>query len=155
MRKLVDRIITILLFAVTVTVEAVGYSVLAVSGYGWLWGSPLPYGAIVRHPVSHRRMEGFYSGLVVTPIFVSLVVSLTYDQPLVVMIVTGSLTILLLINYYFRKNFFIPILGWICLAIMVAFSCLVRLSIILLFFFLYAFLVFLGPLLLAFFLASI
>lgn len=150
-----DRIITFLLFAVTVAVEAIGYSVLAVSGYGWLWGSPLPYGTIVRHPISHRHMEGFYSGLVVTPIVVALAVSLAYDQPLVVMIVAGSLVVLLLINHYFRKNFLIPIFGWICLMLAVAFACLIRLSILLLFFFLYAFLVFLGPLLLALFLASI
>lgn len=150
-----DRIITLLLFVVTFAFDIMGYSVLAISGYGWLWGPSLPYGDIVRHPISHRRMEGFYSGLVVTPAAVSLAVSLASGQPMVAIIVAGSLAILLLVDHYFKRNFFIPILGGVGLALAVTFACLMRLSVILLFFFFYVFLVFLGPLLLAFFLASI
>lgn len=155
MRFLMDRVITFLLFAVTVTVEALGYAVLAVSGYGWFWGPALPYGRIMCHPFSHRHMEGFYSGLVVTPVLVSLAVSLAYGQPLVVIVVGGSLVFLLVVSHYFRKNLFIPILGGVSLAMVVAFACLMRLSVMLLFFFFYVLLVFLGPLLLAIFLASI
>lgn len=153
--KLSDRITTFWLFAVTVTIEAVGYACLALFGYGWFWGPHLPYGLILRHPISHLRMEGFYAGLVVTPVAVSLAVSLAYDQPLVTVTVAGSLAALLSIHRYFKKNFFIPLCYGICMALVVFFACLLRLSVMLLFFSLYALLIFIGPLLLALFLASI
>ncbi len=152
---LMDWIITFLLFAITLTVETIGYAFLAICGYGWLWGPPLPYARIVRHPFSHRRMEGFYGGLVVTPVVVSLGVSLAYEQPLVIIVVGGSLAVLFIANYYFKKNFFVPLLGGAGVALVLTIACLMRLSVMLLFFFLYVFLAFLGPLLLAFFLASI
>lgn len=148
-----NRIITVSLFAMTLTLDIMGYCVLAISGYGWLWGSPLAYGTIVRHPISHRRMEGFYCGLVVTPVVVSLAVSMVYAQPLVAIVVSGSLAVLLLIKHYFKRNFFIPILGGVGLMLMVTFACLMRLSVTLLFYFFYVFLVFIGPVLLALFLA--
>ena len=150
-----DRIITFLLYGVTVTIEIVGYFILAVFGYGWLWGPPVPYRAILGHPTSHLRMEGFFSGLVLTPLMVSLAVSLAYDQPLVVINVAGSLLVPLLIIRFFGKNVFIPTICGICLALVVTIACLLRLSAILLFFFLYVLLVFLGPLLFALFLAAI
>lgn len=149
----IDRIITFLLFAVAVTFDFMGYAVLAIFGYGWLWGPKLPYGAILRHPVSNRRMEGFYSGLVVSPVAISLAVSLAYGQPLVAIVVSGSLVVLLLFHRYFEKNLFIPILGGGGLALMLVFACLMRLSVMLLFFFFYVVLVFIGPVLLALLLA--
>ena len=152
---LMDRIITFTLYGVTVTIEFIGYFILAVFGYGWLWGPLLPYGRILRHPTSHQHMEGFFSGLVFMPVLVSLAVSLVYGQPLVVITVAGSLVVPLLIIHFFGKNFFIPIFSGVCMALVVTFACLLRLSAILLFFFLYVLLVFLGPLLFAFFLASI
>lgn len=152
---LVDRIITFLMYGVTILIEAIGYSILALSGYGWLWGPDVPYGTILRRPTSHLRTDGFLSGLFFTPVIISLAVSLAWNQPLVAVTVSGSLVVPLLIIHFFGKNFFIPIFYGVCMALVVIFACLLRLSAILLFFFLYLLLVFIGPLLFALFLASI
>lgn len=150
-----DRFITMMLHGLTAGIEIIGYIFLAIAGYGLYWGPPFHYGSLLRNPSAAMRMEGFYSGLAVTPILTAFVVSFFSGRWSVVMWVGGIIIFALLLYKYFKRNVFLPFFCGLFITVAVIGACLTRLSVILVLFFFYTLLVLLGPLLLFFFLAAL
>lgn len=150
-----DKAITLFLHVFSVGMEAIGYALLWLTGYGWLWGASIPYKEIFRNPAAVMRMEGFYAGLAAFPILAALLVSLLFGDWYVLLLVGGGIGFALLLNTFFKKNIFLPICCGFFMTLLVVAACLLRISIVLLLFFCYVALVLLGPVLLALFLAAL
>lgn len=149
------RLITALLHATVYLIEAIGHLAMLLSGYGLFWGVRDNGPARLKAWGSTGNLLVFYTGLAISPILFSLVISIIFDNWWIAFAATITIVFLVGINKLFGKNLFIPLLGILVFISSLITGAVFRISFDLMLFLVYLLVFFLAPVLLILFLTMI